>query len=203
MNSDRPITRVYRDPLDALWLAVAKGIGFEVVRSEQVYASTRGDGVLIIGAESTLDPDDCLAQMILHELCHAAVQGPAAMKSPDWGLDNTSDRDVAREHACLIVQAHLLAQHGLRRLLAPTTDFRSFYEALPTDPLTSRNTSALTLAKEALLRVERAPFDPHIQRGLVVTAQIARVVHSVIDTPDLEGQTLWQDFNPTLAPKSP
>ena len=62
------------------------------------------------------------------------VQGETGFGKRDWGLDNTSDRDVVREHATLRVQAFLAARHGLRRVLAPTTDFRAFWEALPADP---------------------------------------------------------------------
>ncbi|NLY95693.1 MAG: YkgJ family cysteine cluster protein, partial [Myxococcales bacterium] len=61
----------YVDPLDAIWLAVARAFGLRVERSDEVYASTDGEGTLTLGTRETLDPDDCLAQMIFHELCHA------------------------------------------------------------------------------------------------------------------------------------
>ena len=76
----------YIDPLDAIWLTVAFRVGFRVLRSDEVYASVR-DGVIWIGEPSTLDPDDCLAQMIFHELCHSLIQGPDQLVAEDWGLD--------------------------------------------------------------------------------------------------------------------
>ena len=54
-----------------------------------------------------------LAQLILHELCHALVEGPGALNRPDWGLDNESARDVEREHACLRLQARLAQRQRL------------------------------------------------------------------------------------------
>ncbi|MGB8331699.1 MAG: hypothetical protein WCE62_16345, partial [Polyangiales bacterium] len=89
----------YLDPLDGIWLTVAERIGFRVERSAEVYASTDGNGLMMIGAPSTLDPDDCLAQMILHELCHSLIEGLQSLEAPDFGLDNESERDLLREHA--------------------------------------------------------------------------------------------------------
>ena len=63
----------YEDPLDRVWIGAAERIGFTVRRSADVYASTDGRRTIVIGTPETLDPDDCLAQMILHELCHALV----------------------------------------------------------------------------------------------------------------------------------
>ena len=46
-----------------------------------------------------LDADDSLAQLVLHEICHLLVQGPAHRDQNDWGLDNTgaSPFDEVRE----------------------------------------------------------------------------------------------------------
>ena len=66
------------------------------------YATTNGRGVIGIGERDTLDGDDCLAQLILHELCHALVQGEALMRpgsgeashrpTPmEWEWDGTRD----------------------------------------------------------------------------------------------------------------
>src|SRR5690606_22717231 len=134
----RRVTHRYLDPLDQIWLEAAARIGLAVERSDEVYAATDGQRTLHIGAPPTLDPDDCLAQMIFHELCHSLIEGPDAFARPDWGLDNTGDRDVPREHACLRLQAHLAGRVGLRRFFAPTTDFRAFYDRLPADPLSPR-----------------------------------------------------------------
>src|SRR5690606_19417193 len=100
-----------------------------------VFASTDGRRRIVLGAPQTLDADDSLAQMILHELCHALVEGEEALDRPDWGLDNRTDRDLPRERACLRLQAALAAEHGLRTFLAPTTDHRPFYDSLPQAPL--------------------------------------------------------------------
>ena len=142
---ERTPQHTYLDPLDAIWLTVADRIGFRVERSAEVYASTDGKGVMTIGAPSTLDPDDCLAQMILHELCHSLIEGTDSLAVPDFGLDNESERDVVREHACLRLQAWLTEEHGLRHVLAPTTDFRSYYDGLPEDPGTAPSSAPMGL----------------------------------------------------------
>ncbi len=139
----RPFT--YRDPLDEVWLGLAGRLGLRVDRAPDAYAKVER-GVVTIGTPETLDPDDCLGQMILHELCHALVEGEGAWHAPDWGLDNTSERDRPREEACLRVQAALLRPHGLRRVLAPTTDHRSFYDALPEDPFVPRGEPSLSIS---------------------------------------------------------
>ncbi|MBW1763031.1 MAG: YkgJ family cysteine cluster protein, partial [Deltaproteobacteria bacterium] len=109
---ERTPQHTYLDPLDAIWLTVAGRIGFRVQRSAEVYASTDGQGIMTIGAPSTLDPDDCLAQMILHELCHSLIEGVESLDLADFGLDNDSERDVTREHACLRLQAWLTEKYG-------------------------------------------------------------------------------------------
>ena len=129
----------YVDPLDQLWLATAARLGFRVERGDSVYASTNGRGVMTLGTHETLDQDDCLAQMIFHECCHWLVEGEETRRAPDWGLDNVTDRDVPREMACLRLQAFLADRHGLRAVLAPTTDFREFHDALPADPFEPRH----------------------------------------------------------------
>jgi len=160
----------YRDPLDEIWLGTARRIGFSVERTGDAYALTRGDGVIRIGARELLDADDSLAQMILHELCHALVEGEDAWKLPDWGLDNTSARDEPREHACLRVQAALLRPHGLRRVLAPTTEYRSYYDELPDNPLAG----AAPIVRLALARAEKPPFAPHLHEALAATEAVTR-----------------------------
>ncbi|MFW6051773.1 MAG: hypothetical protein ACODAU_11395 [Myxococcota bacterium] len=171
---ERPIRRHYVDPLDAVWLCAARRIGLRVVRSPEVYAASDGRGTLAIGTPDTLDPDDSLAQMVFHELCHSLVQGRASFELPDFGLDNASGRDVAREQACLRVQAKLADEHGLRALLAPTTEFRAFYDALGSDPLDPAGDPSAALAREARARAEKPPWGPHLRVALRATAAIAR-----------------------------
>jgi hypothetical protein len=156
---ERKSRHTYLDPLDAVWLTVAHRIGFRVERSASanVYASTDGKGVMTIGAPSTLDPDDCLAQMILHELCHSLIEGAESLGVPDFGLDNESVRDVVREHACLRLQASLTGKHGLRQALAPTTDFRSYYDQLPEDPFADDGDPATAAAQRGAARSRLRP----------------------------------------------
>lgn len=163
---------MYLDPLDAIWLTVADRIGFRVERSTEVYASTDGKGLMTIGDPSTLDADDCLAQMILHELCHSLIEGEDSLGVADFGLDNESKRDISREHACLRLQAWLTGQHGLREALAPTTDFRSYYDELPKDPLADEADPATARAKQGAARSQKPPWAPHIVEGLVATAKV-------------------------------
>lgn len=168
----RPTHR-YFDPLDQTWLGVARAVGLQVERSDEVYAHAPGDARLVIGNRATLDPDDCLAQMILHELCHAIVEGPQSFEAPDWGLDNTSPKDLVREHACLRVQAALADRVGLRDFLGATTVFRRYYDALGPDPLAGEDPAA-EIARSALPRAEAPPFSPHLARGLAATGAIVR-----------------------------
>jgi len=174
--SPRPALR-YVDPLDAVWIAAARRIGLDVRRSPDVFAASDGDGTLYIGTPETLDADDHLSQLILHELCHTLVAGPGAFRLPDWGLANTDDRDLSHEHACLRVQASLATEVGLRRFFAPTTEHRAFWDALPGDPLSpTGGRSGLALAEAALPRADRPPWAPHLRGALRATAAIARVV---------------------------
>lgn len=82
----------YHDPLALIWLRCAERIGFRVRRTPEVYASADGRGTISIGTDEILDPDDSLAQMIFHELCHALVEGEAGWRQPDWGLGNAVGR---------------------------------------------------------------------------------------------------------------
>jgi hypothetical protein len=180
------------DPLDAVWLTVAERIGFRVVRSDEVYASTDGNGVMTIGAPSTLDPDDCLAQMILHELCHSLIEGVQSLGVPDFGLDNESEQDLLREHACLRLQAWLAGKHGLRGVLAPTTDFRAYYDHLSADPLRDETDPASAAAKLGAGRSEDPPWAPHLRDGLEATARILAVASELgARDPDADKPPIW------------
>lgn len=168
----RSISHRYLDPLDQIWLATAERIGLRVERTGDAYAATDGDRTLRLGVAAALDADDCLAQMIFHELCHWLVEGHDALRLPDWGLDNTTSRDEAREHACLRVQAHLADRHGLRGVLAPTTDYRAFYDGLPADPLDPRRADDVVAARLAIRRADRPPWGPHLEAALAATAAV-------------------------------
>ncbi len=168
----RPITHRYEDPLDRIWITTAERIGLRVVRDPSAFATTDGNGTLAIATPEGLDADDCLAQMIFHELCHSLVQGPRSLVQRDWGLDNESERDVVPEHACLRLQALLLRPLGLRRALGPTTDFRAYYDALPEDPLAGDD-PAIPLAVAAASRVSQAPWAPHLEEALLGTMRVA------------------------------
>jgi hypothetical protein len=172
----RRIEHSYRDPLDQIWLTTARRIGLTIERGDDVYAATDGRRTLRIGTAPTLDPDDSLAQMIFHELCHSLVEGPESFARPDWGLDNTGPRDQAREHACLRLQAHLGDRYGLRRFLAPTTDYRAFWDRLPADPLAPRRDPEVAAAILGAQRAARPPWGPHLEAALAATAEVvARV----------------------------
>lgn len=115
---------------DSEWVDLAASLGFSVVREAGAYVTYDGAGTVGVAPYSDLDPDDCLAQIILHELCHFAVEGTWSRSAPDWGLDNTTERDVPQEHAALVAQLLVLAPHDLERALAPTTDFRAWYDGV-------------------------------------------------------------------------
>ena len=137
-----------------IWRAAAAQIGFSITRTRDAYASSDGRGTILIGADDTLDADDAFAQLVFHELCHAITEGEAALPLPDWGLDNVS-ADVVREHGCLRFAAHLAARFGLRALMAPTTDYRSYHDALPEDPLAPDGDPAVAIGCAARVRFER------------------------------------------------
>lgn len=174
---ERMPQHIYLDPLDGIWLTVADRIGFRVERSPDVYASTDGQGLMTIGTAETLDPDDCLAQMILHEICHSLIEGERSLEVPDFGLDNESERDVIREHACLRLQAWLAGKHGLRQALAPTTDFRCYYDELPDDPLADETDPSTAPARRGAARAHEAPWAPHLEEGLAATAKVLKAAN--------------------------
>jgi hypothetical protein len=167
----RRIQHRYLDPLDRLWVACLEAVGLTLRRVPGAYATTDGSGALFIAPAGELDPDDCLAQMIFHELCHAAVAGPARWEQRDWGLDNESSRDEVFEHATLRTQAFHLRPLGLRTVLGPTTEFRAYYDALPEDPLAGED-PAIPLARVAIGRMRRAPFAPTLGEALARTREI-------------------------------
>lgn len=165
----------YQDPLDTIWTQTAQRLGLRIERGAQSYASCDGHGTLSISDPAGMDPDDSLAQMILHEICHSLVQGPQSFGWVDWGLDNMGAGDDEREQACLRLQAALLDPWGLRRILAPTTDFRAFYDQLPADPFEERKAeerASITMARAAYARRNRRPWRGHLSLALGATRRI-------------------------------
>lgn len=141
--------------LDPLFERVAGAFGFSLLREPGAYVSYRGDGVIRIAPYGDLDPDDTVAQMVVHELCHFSVEGPGSRSQWDWGLRNDDGSDEPAELAAIRVQASLLDEFNLRALLAPTTDFRHEYDRLPADPIgTSSNVDRR--AREGLARLRAA-----------------------------------------------
>lgn len=174
----------YEDPLARVWIGCAERIGFCIRRSAAAYASTDGRGAILIGTDEILDPDDSLAQMIFHELCHALVQGEANESRVDWGLDNTrAGGNPWREHACLRLQAYLADSVGLRTFFAPTTDYRvSFWDSLPADPFASpieaggRREPGCMAARLAAWRAALPRWAAPLREALEASAAIAAVV---------------------------
>lgn len=181
----RTIQYEYRDPLDVIWLQAAADMGMQIERSDDVFASWDGNGVLHIGGPETLDADDSLAQMIFHETCHALVEGPESLNKPDWGLEIDNPAHRVREHACLRLQAALALPHGLRQFFAATTNFRKYYDQLPEDPLNDDNDPATVFAAAGWKRSQAGPWAEPLANALKRTAAIAAIVKPVSPTDSL------------------
>jgi hypothetical protein len=174
--NSRAMNRPPKSPLatptiDEIWRRAAAQIGFTLARTQDAYATSDGRGGISIGATETLDADDALAQLVFHELCHAITEGDGALHRPDWGLDNVPEH-VAREHACLRLQARLSDRFGLRAVMAPTTPYRAYYAALPADSLTAApgEEDALARATAAYARFEQSEWRAPIEQALAETA---------------------------------
>ena len=74
-------------------------------------------------------------------------------------------RDVVREHACLRLQAHLADAHGLRALMAPTTEYRAYHDALPGAPLTKASTAVDANAIRLSFRITESPWQHQVASG--------------------------------------
>src|SRR5690606_12500853 len=122
-----------------------------------VYAAWDGASVLTLSTPDDFDPDDSLAQLIYHEICHSLIAGPRGRTLPDWGLSNTDDADLVYEHACHRLQAALAMPYGLRDFFAVTTDWRPYWDALPRDTLADGEDPAIPLAREGYRRSQLEP----------------------------------------------
>ncbi len=195
----RAVTYRYIDPLTQVWVTAARRIGLRVVRTPDAYAASDGRGTLSIGDDATLDADDSLAQMIFHELCHSLVEGEESFTAPDWGMGMTEygGPDDWREHACLRVQWILTGRHGLRRLFAPTTEFRtSFWDNLSGDVLSDRTDRSVQAAIAGLRRVAHPPWSPALTEALAATSRIAVEAARHAPEPDV----LWHGVSAPAAP---
>jgi hypothetical protein len=175
----RIIDKSYSDPVDLIWIHAAAEMGMRIERSAEVNVSWNGRGVLTIGTPETLDPDDCLAQMILHEACHALCEGPESLHKPDWGLESFDPAKRVHEHACLRLQAALADQYGMRSFFAATTMFRSYYDRLPANPLEDGDEASLAMAKTAWQRAQHGPWAAALHDALRRTAAIARLLQGL------------------------
>jgi len=162
--------------IEAIWLEAAGAIGFSITRTREVYATSDGRGTIAIGADDTLDADDSFAQLVFHELCHAITEGEGAVTSTDWGLDNVAGH-VVREHACLRFGAHLAERFGLRAAMAPTTDYRAYYDMLAVDPLALDGDPATAIAIAARVRFDASTWRAPIEEALARTAKLAEARH--------------------------
>jgi hypothetical protein len=177
----RNIESRYQDPVEIIWLRAAQDCGIEVKRDAEVFASWDGNGVLRIGTDETLDPDDSLAQMIFHEMCHALVEGPNALEKPDWGLEYGKPDHEVREHACLRLQAALADEFGLRKIFAATTDYREYFDRIPADALRGDDDAAVELAKKGMIRAKEGPWANAIHDALQETTSIRNIVKERAD----------------------
>ncbi len=172
MPTPRQSSHEYHDPLDTVWMHAAEAMGLAVVFTTRAYADSDGRGTIALGTTRILDPDDCVAQMVFHEICHWLVEGKESLHKINWGLDNTSLRDLDREYATLRLQAALSHPFGLRKFLANTTDHRSFYDALPANPLANSEDDSTELARQGLARASEKPWGPTLQEALSATQRI-------------------------------
>jgi len=193
----RSLTRRYQDPLELVWLHCLQALGWRLERSSEVFASWDGAGVLTLSTPEHMDPDDSLAQLIFHEVCHALVEGPDGWSKPDWGLENQDSRHLAHELACHRVQASLATPFGLRDFMAVTTDWRPHYDALPEDPMGvcpfagKLDQEARRLALGGLERASERPWVQAVQSALSRT-QLLRSLCAPLAPPS----SIWAQREP-------
>lgn len=199
-DHDRPIGARYRDPLDIVWIATARRLGMTVRRSPHVYATHDGQGTLTLSTPDGFDPDDTVAQMVLHEVCHWIVNGRETFALPDWGFPLDWEEDW-RELSCQRLQAALADRYGLRRVLASTGSYREYYDRLGADPFEPLDASEeeaqiCAAAREAWARSGEEPWASVLDAALRATADLASVVRPFLgdfapDDPDDHLPTLW------------
>lgn len=199
---ERPIRSRYRDPVELIWIVTARRLGLTVRRNAEIYSATDGRGLLEHGPQETLDPDDSLAQMIFHELCHWITNGVESFHERDWGFPLDAELDW-REHSGVRLQAALAAEHGLRGQFAPTSHYRAYYDRLPADPFaplddSEREAAVVARAREAFVRAHGEPWGETLQSALRATAQIRGLlgpflVDYTTDLPDDRLPSVWAE----------
>lgn len=181
----RKIEKNYEDPLDLVWIHAAKTLGITIVRDSEVFAAWDGKSILRIGTPETLDDDDCLAQMVFHEFCHAMIEGPTKFHEPDWGLDMDESDHIVHEHAALRLQAGLSDRYQLREFFASTTDFRSYFDRLSARPLEGEGDPAAAMANAAWARATTGQWGSTIDDALKRTKRILCVIQDLVDEDSL------------------
>lgn len=176
----RPVLSRYRDPLELIWFTTAKRLGLTIRRNPRIFSAADGTGLLELGPQDTLDADDCVAQMILHELCHWITNGVETFSERDWGFALDAELDW-REHSCLRLQAALADEHGLRGQFAPTSGFRAYYDRIPADPFapadgSPREAAIVERARYCLVRAHQDPWREPLQAALAASARIRSVL---------------------------
>ena len=200
VNYVRPIHARYVDPVDIIWLSTAHELGLTIRRHPEVFGMTEGDGILHLGDRDSLDPDDSVLQMVLHEICHWITNGIDAYDKRDWGFEMDSGIDP-REHACQRLQCHLADSVGLRDMLGATGEFRQYWDRIPKDPTEPMDGSAweaavCEIAEAAITRAHKPPFFGPLSKALHTTAAIRLQLrpflnHYKSETKDDALPTLW------------
>jgi hypothetical protein len=193
---ERAIAQRYADPVDAVWVNAARRLGLHGERASAAFAAREVRGAPG-AARPTADGrrvDDCLAQRVLHHLCHALVAGDEALESTTLAPCDDGALDATVEHATQRVQAALADRYGLRALMAVTGEQRAHWDALPDDPLARAGDPAqqpaVELALAAWLRSRKTPFRNVLYDALAATAAIAHAVRASAPADSLWAQTL-------------
>ncbi|MSQ04272.1 MAG: hypothetical protein EXR71_20700 [Myxococcales bacterium] len=198
---ERPVCHRYLDPVELIWYATARRLGLHIRRNPAIFSATDGTGLLELAPREHLDADDSTAQMIFHELCHWITNGAESVQERDWGFALDAELDW-REHACLRLQAALAQTAGLRGVLAPTSQFRKYYDELPADPFGPvegwpGEELVVPHARKALLRARAAPWGQPLAAVLAAHAAIRDVTAPFLadyasDLPDDALPSLWR-----------
>lgn len=181
----RPIRARYVDPVEVIWLATATRLGFTIRRNPDIFSMTDGTGLLALGPRDDLDEDDCLTQMLFHEICHWITNGLETFHERDWGFPLWGPLDV-REHASLRLQAWWSARHGLRAQFGPTGLFRQYYDRIPEDVLqpiddTPWEAAVIASARQAIAQAQGAPWWQPIEEAMAATAAIKATITPFLD----------------------